>query len=192
MKNFWRHLPYAIVVALIAGLCNMSTYAEPKPLQPSGIMLVEEYDTNAGPVAKTPASTQQETSLAPVPLESYRDPPNKLDQCVESIARLQSRVDRLENAYQSIQNQRSSGATPAASNGSSGGTSSTATNYNQISTVEAAPVVLQSTGSWMTVCNGGTCERVFVPAGTSRVTSPPIPYRSTSGQRSLLFPRLRR
>lgn len=186
MKNFWRHLPYAIVVALIAALCNMSTYADPNP-QPSGIMLVDEYDTSAGPVAKTPAPTDQETPIAPAPLESYRDPSNRLDQCVESIARLQSRVDKLENAYQSLQAQRS---TSAPSNGSSGGTSTATVNYNQ--TVAAAPIVSQSTGSWMTVCNGNTCERVFVPAGTSRINSPPIPYRSTSGQRSLLFPRLRR
>lgn len=188
MKNFWRHLPYAIVVAGIAALCNMSIQAEPKPMQPSGIMLVDEYDTNAGPVVKAPEAKPVPSD--PAPLESYRVQTDKLEQCVESIARLQSRVDKLENAYQSIQSQRSS--TPAASNGSSGGTSSSTVNYNQTSTVVSTPVASQSVGTWMTVCNGNTCERVYVPAGTRQVNSPPIPYRSTSGQRSLLFPRLRR
>lgn len=111
MKDFARHTPYAIAVLAIAALCNYSMQAglTDKPVKQFDIQTLIEIDEPKQP-ATVPLPTQKEVlelgELPPVqtqtaelpPLESYR--PNTLqdNSQPDEIAKLKTRVDKLERA----------------------------------------------------------------------------------------------
>lgn len=184
MKNFMRHLPYAIVALIVfAVIANPGMFAKPIDDRPSvAIGVITDDMVDDGPVAKKTDPPKQDSSIAkeitnvqPV-LESYRPASNN------DLAAIKTRLDKVERDIAELKSKPKT----VSSNGSNGGGGPSASiDYNAVS---KQPAVVQE--PMVQICTKNGCQ--YVPASQAYLyQSTPQFNNSTAIRNGGLFRRFR-